>query len=584
MTASAEVVEPPPATAAEEPDWLRKAADELGWTWARVAWQRAAAVPGAWYDAAKADAVVALWPRFFRLTEDRFAGRPFQLNAWQAVIVRLLVGWKVPTPITDDQTGETTTAQVRLFRQLRLWVPRKNGKSEFLAALSLLFWALEGVVGGQGFCFARDVDQGKIPFSKMKVMVGYHPELAANIKVFNKALWIPQIRASFALLSGKPEGKHGRSPTVILGDEMHEWATTELSTTLRQGTGARLQPIELYASTAGLKSNATGYGLWEESLAILEGRVQDPTTLVVIFAADPEADFAEEAVWRGANPSLGLSPTLAFLQREVALAKLSPRAEAHFRRFHLNQWVESAVRWLSLKAWDACAEDKDAWQSRRDSLLGRSCFGALDVSSTKDITAWVLLFPPEDGGRRYKLLCRFWVPEETIKVRAERDRVSYDQWEKLGAIVATPGDYVDQAFVQQAIEEDLGAFDIERIGFDPWNARKLYGDLVAEGADPELFLEMRQGTGTLGEPSKFFERLVSAGRLDHGGHPVLRWMAGHCEVRFDENMNFVPAKKRSRDKIDGIVAAVMACGLAMTPEESNGLDAMLANPVMAGVR
>lgn len=573
-----------PATVAAEPEWIRKAADDLGWSWARVAWQRAAAVPGAWFDKAKADAVVALWPRYFRLTEDRFAGRPFHLNAWQAVIVRLLVGWKAPTEVLDDQTGEPTVEHVRLFRQLRLWVPRKNGKSEFLAALALYFFALEGAVAGQGFCFARDIDQGKIPFEKMKVMVGYQPDLASAIKIYNKSLWVPQIRAAFRLLSGKPEGKHGRSPTVILGDEMHEWASTELSTTLRQGTGARLEPIELYASTAGLKSNATGYGLWEESQAILEGRIEDPTTLVVIFAAPAEADFAVEQVWRGANPSLGLSPTLAFLQREAALARLSPRAEAHFRRFHLNQWVESAVRWLSLKAWDTCALGGVLWHAKAEQLLGRRCLGALDVSSTSDITAWVLLFPPEDNERRYQLLCRFWVPEQTIKVRSERDRVSYDQWEKLGALVATPGNYVDQAFVQQAIEEDLDRFEIQRIGFDPWNARKLYGDLVAKGADSELFLEMRQGTGTLGEPSKFFERLVSAGLLDHGGHPVLRWMAGHCEVRFDENMNFVPAKKRSRDKIDGIVASVMAAGLAMTPEESNGLDDMLSSPVMVGVR
>jgi phage terminase large subunit-like protein len=266
------------------PDWLKAVNDNEIYAWARHAWKTAAAEPGAWFDHAKADKVVELWPKVFRLTEDRFAGKVFRLNRWQEIIVRLLVGWKAPVEVLDPETFEPQILHVRLFRRMLLWVPRKNGKSEFLAALALLFWALEGVVGGQGFVFARDEKQAFTVFNKMKAMLAMEPRLARDVQTHKKSIYLKTCAALFELLTGAEEGKHGKSPTVIVGDEMHEWRSRTVENTLRQGTGARLQPIELYASTAGLKTNATGVELWDESLAILEGRTPDPTTLVVLFA------------------------------------------------------------------------------------------------------------------------------------------------------------------------------------------------------------------------------------------------------------------------------------------------------------
>lgn len=554
------------------PDCLKAVEYDPNYAWAVKQWRRAASVPGAWFDYAKAQGAVDLWPTIFTLTEDRFAGKAFRLVLWQELIVRLLVGWKVPVELLDEDTGLPKVEHVRLYRRLMLWIPRKNGKSEFLSALALLFFVLDGTVAGQGFVFARDEKQGKIVFDKMKAMVfgeradGKPPPLAKGMVGFKKSLWIPKIRALFELLTGKAEGKHGRSPTVIVGDEMHEWESLDLASTLRQGTGARLQPIELYASTAGLKDKLVGFGLWEESQGILDGRIDDPTTLVVIFAADPEADPFDEKNWPGANPSLGLSPTLAFLRREAALAKDNPRAEAHFRRYHLNQWVDSLVSWLNIKRWDACAKDKKAWLRFPKELRGRKCFLTIDVSSTQDITALVLTFPPSKPGEPWKLVCRFWVPSESMSARVRDARVPYDRFVAAKALETTEGDYVDQNVVMQAVEEALGEYDVELIGFDPWNARKLVTDLQRDGADADKFVEIRQGIPSLGEGTKHFERLVYAGEMDHGGNPVLRWMAKNTVVRFDENMNFAPAKKKSREKIDGIVAAVMGCVLAFHEE------------------
>lgn len=555
------------------PDWLAAIADDPAYAWAITAWRKVDAVKDSWFDAAKAQAVVELWPTVFRLTTLRFAGKPFRLTAWQEITVRLLVGWKVPVEVIDPDTGKPALEWVRLFRCLRLWIPRKNGKSEFLAALALLFWALEGAVGGEGYVFARDEVQARLPFNRMKAMVASNDALAADIQIHKNSLYLKPCAAAFELLTGAEEGKHGKLPIVIVGDEMHEWRSRKIENDLRQGTGAHLEPIELYASTAGLKTNLTGVELWDESQAILEGRIEDATTLVVLFAAADEDDWEDEVVWAKANPSLGLSPTVQYLRREAALAKGNPRKTAEFRCYHLNQWVESTARWLPIRKWDACSPDKKAWTRFAKELAGRPCYLACDVSSTQDFTALILLFPPEADGEKWKLVCRFWLPEDRLAERVRQSaRVGFDKWLAADALETTPGDFVDQGFVQQAILDACELYDVQGLGFDPWNARKLMADLQKDGVDPELMLEVRQGILSMGEPSKKLETMVFGGLLDHGGHPVLRWMAGNVTIRFDENLNFMPAKKRSAEKIDGIVAAVMAIAVANAEIDDGELD------------
>lgn len=550
---------PPPA----EPAWIAAAADTHGFAWARVYWQRAAAVPRAWFDAVKADAVVKLWPTVFVHTEDRWAGKPFALSVWQEVVVRLLVGWKIP--VVDEDSGQDTGVWVRLFRRLELWIARKGGKSEFLSALGLLFFALEGVYGGQGFCFGLKEDQGAVVFKKMATMVALSPKLKKSVTSFKKSLWIAALRAGFQLLAGQPAGSHGKSPTVIIGDEKHEWTedTVDLADNLRQGTGARRQPIELFASTAGLKSDKTGYGLWREAQQIYEGKIDDPSTLVVIFAVHPDAPWDDESFWPQANPTIGITPSWTDLRREAMLARDNPRAEAKFRRYKLNQWVDQVVRWLSEKKWKACAPDPEAWRQREDELKGRRCWGGVDLSSNRDISAKVLLFEPESEGDPVKLLCKFWVPETVIETRSRVDRLEYAYWEKIGALIKTPGEAVDHDFIRHDVQRDRELYDVQGYGFDPWNAHKLLVDLQKDGVPPELLQKLIQGFKTLGEPTKEFERLVIAGLLDHGGHPVLSWMAEHVCCRFDENMNYIPARKRSIEKIDGISATVNAVATRM---------------------
>lgn len=555
------------------PAWLKAVEDDPVYRWAVQAWRAASLVPGAWFDYAKADKVVAKWPEIFRLTDDRFAGVSFRLLPWQEITVRLLVGWKKPVEIVDAETHKPVIAHVRIFRRLDLWIPRKNGKSEFLAALGVLFFIMEPVAGGQGFVFGRNEDQGRVPFSKMRAIiekaVGLKDDALGNERITftDKGIFVRQTAALCQLLTGAPDGKHGRSPTVILGDEIHEWRTRELADTLRQGTGARLQPIELYASTAGRKQNRTGYEWFEESMAILRGDLDDPSTLVVFFGIDDEDDWTDEAVWRKANPSLGLTPTLDYLRSEFKRALGKPAAEAVFQCFHLNRWVDQVSAWIPRSKWAACTKDPASWPKLYAQHKGRKAYVTCDVSATRDITAVLIVLPPDETCSEWVLIPLFWVPEDTLAMRAAEDRRL--DWHKLvesGALKTTPGDFVDQNFVMSAILQAGRDFDLQLFGYDPWNAGKLVADLQEAGLDPDKMVEMRQGHATLGAPTKELERLVFAGRIEHGGHPVMAWMMGHCTVRFDVNLNYVPDKKSSLDKIDGAVAAVMGIGLALGEE------------------
>lgn len=553
----------------ELPPWLAAVADDPAYAWALKGWTKAAKVEGAWFDHQLADQIVELWPTWFKLTQDRFAGLPFKLATWQEIIVRLMVGWRRPDEQLDPLTHQPVVYHVRIFRRLYLWIPRKNGKSEFLAALGLLFFIVDGVTDGEGYCFARDEAQGAIVLRKMKTMIAHNDEWSAGVQTNKRDFYVKQLRSSFVLLTGAEEGKHGASPTVVVGDEMHEWRSRVIADTLEEGTGARLEPVFLYGSTAGPKGNRAGDELWDESLALLDGRAEDDETLSCIFAAAPDDDPFDEATWRKANPNLGLSPTLAYLRSRAAKAKQSATALARFCCYHLNIWVDAAVRWFDVKKWDACSSGKEAWKTFPEALRGRRCWGAFDLSSTKDLTCVVWLFEPTDEDPRWRLICRFWCPEDTLQQRVKEDRAPYDRFKAAGALETTPGDSVDQDAVKMALIEGFEAFDVQGVGFDPWNARKLYTDLQKERPDlAERLTEIRQGIQSLGEASKHFERLVLALLIDHGGNPVLRWMAQNVVVRFDENMNFMPARKRSREKIDGIVSAVMACALAFAGEEA----------------
>jgi phage terminase large subunit-like protein len=338
---------------------------------------------------------------------------------------------------------------------------------------------------------------------------------------------------------------------------MHEWKSRRIEDDLRQGQGTRLEPVALFGSSAGLKSNPVGVDLFEESAQIRDGLIDDPTTLVVIFAAPEESVWDDEEVWRRCNPSLGLSPTIQYLRTEARKAKGSPVKEARFRCYHLGQFIDDHALWLNSAKWRSCARPESGWRDMLAHNAGRRTIGAFDMSATQDITALAWSFPPDDDFDWWRLGMRFWIPEDTLEARKKESKLPWDEWVASGAIETTPGSAVDQNYMLRAIKQGVNDFAVERIGYDSWNTTKLIGDLQEDGLDAELLVIVRQGIHSMGAGTKEFERIVYSGRLDHGGHPVLSWMARNVKVRFDENLNYMPAKRGSKEKIDGIVAAVM---------------------------
>ena len=326
------------------------------------------------------------------------------------------------------------------------------------------------------------------------------------------------------------------------------------------------------ASTAGVRGWGYGWEVWQDCLRILDGTLDDDETLVVIYAADPDDDWTDEKTWAKANPNLGVSVSLDYLRAECKKALGNPRRENGFKRYHLNIWTNQAIRWLPLHRWDACKHSR--WRDEAD-LIGRRCFGGVDLSSTNDLTAIAWAFPPDDATGVWRRLYRVFMPEGRVAERVAESGLPYDRWIKDGAIFATPGDTVDYEFVIAQLLSDMEKFDVALVGFDRWNMLHVTNRAQALGMPPEKQCKVGQGFGPMSGPSKLYEKLVFDGTLDHGGHPVARFCADNVMVLMDPSGNIKPAKNKSAEKIDVVVADIIAQAVAMQPVEAAGFGVMV---------
>lgn len=511
---------------------------------------------GAWFNPVAAHNASAFFPRYCRLTKKEWAGRPFHLEPWQRDwVIRQAFGW-----MRADGT--------RLYRRVILWVPRKNGKTELMAGVSHLCLLGDGLPGAECYAVASSGDQSSIVFKAAKDMVEYSDTLAEHYEVFEESLYLRDTRAIFQALTGKAKGKHGLGTVYLLGDEMHEWADDRLYTYVRNAMASAAEPLEFLISTAGTEEGF-GVELWSESLGICEGTFDDPETLVVIYCAqqDPKAelDITDPLVWSEANPNLGISVKYDYLVKFAREASQSTKKENDFKRYHLNIWVGQDERWLPMTSWNACRiGGPEAWMSIAERMAGRKCWGGLDIASTKDFCACVWVFPPEDGDDHYTILPRLWWPSASMKYAAAKSRVPFESWEKAKAFTATPGNAADHDAIVESIKADCGLFDVLGLGIDQFNAHSIATRLHGDGVPVEL---IRFGILSMSAPSKMLERLVLTEKLDHGGHPVLRWMASNTEIRRDNNDNYMPSKRSADKKIDGIAALVMALAMAAREPE-----------------
>lgn len=500
---------------------------------------------GLWFDEAAAEKAVAFFG-FLTQSKGEWAGRPLSLEPWQAFIVGALFGWK-------------RADGMRRFRRAYVSVARKNGKTTLAAGLGLLLAFFDGEPGAEVYAAATKRDQAKICWEEAQRMVQRTPALSQRVTSLAHNLHIARTASKFEPLSADYNSLDGLNPHGALIDEYHAHPNGNLADVLESGTGARRQPLLLYTTTAGIDNESACRDLDIDCQRVLEGLADDDELFAYIARIDREDAWADPDVWIKANPNLGVSVKLESIEAACARARRLPREQNEFRRKRCNEWTEQAERWLDLDVWDACGAAVD-----ETALVGRPCYAGLDLSTTTDLSALALVVPDETGG--YDVVTRFWCPAERIHERSQRDRVPYAAWVAQGLLRATEGNVVDYDRIREDIRELAERYAIRELAFDRWNATQLVTQLQEDGANCVPF---GQGFASLSAPTKELERLLLDGSLRHGNHPILRWMAANVAVEQDAAGNLKPSKRRSTERIDGVVALIMALGRAMValPEQ-----------------
>ena len=499
-------------------------------------------------------------------TKGRWAGQPFNLLPWQEhEVIRPLF-------------GVLTDGGLRRYRTVYMSVAKKNGKSEMAGGVGLKLFAADREPAAEVYSAAADREQASIISTVATRMVKGSKGLSSKCRLIEsrKRITYPSTGSVYVTLSAEVSTKHGPSPHGILFDELHAQKTRELYDTLTFGSGAaRSQPVLFITTTAGYDRNSICWEVHEYALRVLKGLdpenwshvpgapIEDPTFLPIVYAVPEDADWTDEKLWPMANPSLGAIFDMDNLRQDFRGAEQSVAKENNFRRFRLNQWVKQSVRWMNMSAWDACNLGK----LKTRHVRGRPCWVALDLSSNRDVTAMVSVFEPDDDGDPYDVVCRFFIPEDNIEERVNRDHVPYDQWVRDGFITATPGNVVDYRYIVRALLDWGVKVDVREVPYDRWGAAQIIIDLEDEGVTVVPF---GQGFSAMSQPTKDLETLVLSRRLNHQGNPVLRWMADNCVVQTDAAGNIKIDKKKSTERVDGMVALVMALGRAMLGGGTSG--------------
>ena len=490
-------------------------------------------------------------------TKGTWAGKPFELIPWQEELIRTVFG-------TLKSNG------YRQFNTCYCEIPKKMGKSELAAAVALLLCCGDGEERAEVYGCAADRQQASIVFDVAADMVRMCPALNKRCKILSatKRIVFEPTNSFYQVLSAEAYSKHGFNIHGVVFDELHTQPNRKLFDVMTKGSGdARMQPLYFLITTAGTDTQSICYETHQKAKDILEGRKIDPTFYPVIYGADESDDWTDPKVWKKANPSLGITVGIDKVKAACESARQNPAEENAFRQLRLNQWVKQAVRWMPMEKWDRCAFPVD-----EKMLEGRICYGGLDLSTTTDITAFVLVFPPldeNDENEKYYVLPYFWLPEDTIDLRVRRDHVPYDLWQKQGYFQVTEGNVVHYGAIEYFIEKLYERFNIRGVTYDRWYATHLVQNLEDFGI---TMVPMGQGYSSMSGPTKDLMRLTLSERLAHGGHPVLRWMMDNVCVKQDPAGNIKMDKEKSTEKIDGAVALVMALDRAIRCGNDTGMS------------
>ena len=491
-------------------------------------------------------------------TKGPAAGKPFILEPWQADVNATMYGWLRP-----DGT--------RRFRKSFRTVPRKNGKTTWTAGEALFVMLCDGEARGENYCAGADREQASLAFATAAAMLRANKDLKDVCKVVDSQRRIIYRDSFLRAIPANEEASHGFDISFLCGDELHAWPTRKMYDVLQTGMGARPQPVCIWITTAGHDRESICYKEYSYAKGVRDGKIDDPYYLPVIYEAEENDDWQDPEVWKKSNPNFGISLREDYMAAECNRAINEPSYQNTFRRLHCNQWTSQKMRWLMMDDWRKCATTQTDFE--RETVV----FAGLDLSATTDLTCVCLAARTPGGG--FKLRPHFWIPEKRMHEIEKRDRVPYSTWADQGHLTVIPGHRIDQSWIEKFIVEACERYNVRYVGFDPWNAEGLSMRLESAGVP---MVKVRQGAATLSAPCKELEACVLAGTLDHGENPMLGWCAENVEVHADHNGNIRPVRPPhgSGKKIDGIVAAVMALGVAIAAGQSAGSIYETRGPIL----
>lgn len=504
------------------------------------------------FDVDAALMAVNFGPQFLVHVKGAKGGTPIYPEDWQAAAYATMFGYKRPDGL-------------RRYRMVYMEIARGNGKSTMCAVIVGVLLYIDDEPGADIFSAAGTRDQAREVFSPFKMNVMGNEDLAAISQAYQNSITRLDPRTGlpvgcYKAISSDANFQHGGSPSGIIFDELHVQPNRDLWDVLHTGKIKRRQSLTVAITTAGYDRNSICYEQRRMAEQVRDGIYSDAEFLPIIYAAENDDDWTSPETWKKANPNVGVSVREEDLAKECERAKQIPAYENTFKRLHLDMWTEQESRWLPMARWKLCS-------GPLPNLDGRACWAGLDLSTTTDITAFVLAFKNELGG--CDIVSHFWIPAENAKDREDRDRVPYREWSRRGGnLTLTPGNVVDYDIVRRDINALGKRYNIQEIAIDRWNATQITSQLMGDGFN---VVEHGQGFRDFSGPSKEFETVVFGGTLRHGDNPVLNWMAGNVAAEIDAAGNIKPSKKKSSERIDGIVAAVMAVGRAMAGVEKESV-------------
>lgn len=443
----------------------------------------------------------------------------------------------------------------RIYKKALLFLARKNGKTELCAAICLYCLLGLGKQGQEIYSCASDRKQAGRIFEAAATMIRNDAYLSSfcHIVTSQKRIVVPSTNNLYCALSADGFRQHGLSPSVVIFDELHTQKSHDLWTAMTSGFGARPERLTISITTAGSDQTSLCYEEYRYACQVRDGVIERPDYLPVIYEAEPKDDPFAESTWAKANPALGDFCEVDDLREQAQLAKDMPSRLNDFLQYRLNLWTNQAERWLPVDRWSS-----NVAEYGEDDLAGSTCVASLDLSSTRDLTCFLLLFKLQDN--TYRILPYFFIPEVTARSKEAIEGTPFSAWERAGHVIFTEGETIDYDVVRDKIIELSELFNIQTIAADKWNATHLCQQLIDENLNVVWF---RQGFISLNAPAKELERLIVRGEIEHNGNSCMDWMVSNVAVEKDAAGNIKPSKSKSTKQIDGVVCMCMALGLAL---------------------